>query len=51
MQPGVKFVVQRLELIPDLLLGLAQDLPAQPLPIRPEAIETAPIYRFLSAVK
>jgi hypothetical protein len=29
--------VQRPKLVPDLLLGLARDLPAQPLPVRPEA--------------
>src|ERR1039457_4293919 len=37
LQPDVELRVQRPELVSDLLLGLARDLPAQPLPVRAEA--------------
>jgi hypothetical protein len=40
LQPDVELRVQRPELVPDLLLGLARDLPAQPLPSGPKPTET-----------
>jgi hypothetical protein len=43
--------VESLELVPDLLLGLAGNLPAHTPTSAPKPTETAPIYRFLSAAK
>jgi len=37
LQTDVELCMQRPELVPDLLLGLARDLPAQALPVRAEA--------------
>jgi hypothetical protein len=42
MQAAVELSVQRLELVPDLLLGPAGDLAPEPLPIRPEAKRDRP---------
>ena len=50
-QAAVKLGVQRLELVPHVLLGAAGDLAPDPLPVRPEASETAPTYRFFASSK
>jgi len=43
--------VEGLELVPDLLLGLAGDLPAQAATVWAEADRDRADYRFLSAAK
>jgi hypothetical protein len=43
--------VERLEPVADFLLGLAEDLAPDPLPVRTIASETEPTYRFFAATK
>jgi hypothetical protein len=45
----VQFLVQRLELGSDLLLGLAGDLPPDPLPAGAVPERDRTLYRFLAA--
>jgi hypothetical protein len=51
MQPTVKLSVGRLELVPDLGLGLTGDLAPDPLAAGPKPTEIAPTKRFFAASK